>query len=51
MTGYGPCLDPKCPYPAEVIDRSWIDSTSGPVEHAATLCIAGHRFYGPTREE
>lgn len=48
MTEYVACLDPDCPAPAEVVDRSVWESTDGPVEHLATHCAAGHRFYAPT---
>ncbi len=35
---------PECALPAEVVDRFWLASTSGPVEHVSTRCVAGHRL-------
>lgn len=37
------CPEPGCEQVAEVIDRFALDSTSGPVEHVATFCVANHR--------
>lgn len=34
-----------CPDP-EVLDRSTVDGTAGPVEWLVTLCLRGHRFAG-----
>lgn len=31
---------PDCGAPAEVVDRYTLASTSGPVEHIATACVA-----------
>jgi hypothetical protein len=38
------CPDPACQAPAEVTDRFALPSTSGPVEHVRTRCLAGHGF-------
>lgn len=40
------CPDPECLSPAEVLDRSTVDGTAGPVEWLVTLCLRGHRFAG-----
>ena len=38
------CPEPTCQAPATVLDRFVLSSTSGPVEHAKTSCLAGHGF-------
>ena len=38
---------PDCGLPAEVIDRTVMPSTDGPVEHVKTRCITGHWFLTP----
>ena len=38
------CPDPTCQAPARIIERFWLDSTDGPVEHARTRCRLGHGF-------
>ncbi len=35
---------PECTLPAEIIERFWLYSTDGPVEHVAVVCVAGHYF-------
>lgn len=42
------CPDPGCTMPAEIIDRTVLASTDGPIEHARVLCVAGHGFFMPT---
>ena len=37
------CPEPGCFALAEVVDVFELDSTSGPVTHVATLCVADHR--------
>jgi hypothetical protein len=43
-----PCPEPTCDAPAEVTDRTTLDSTSGPVEHVRTHCLRKHLFLMPT---
>ncbi|WP_053205882.1 hypothetical protein [Jiangella muralis] len=38
---------PECALPATVTSRGRLSGTSGPVEHVAVHCVAGHRFLGP----
>ena len=38
---------PDCGLPAEVIDRSTLQSTDGPVDHVKTRCVVGHWFTTP----
>jgi hypothetical protein len=33
---------PQCGAPAEVVERFWLDSTDGPVEHLKTTCVSKH---------
>lgn len=40
-----PC--PGCDLPAEVLDRTSLASTDGPLEHVRTQCVAGHFFLMP----
>jgi hypothetical protein len=42
------CPEPGCSLPAEILDRMVLESTDGPIEHARTLCLSGHRFLMPT---
>jgi hypothetical protein len=35
---------PDCGRPAEVIDRVWLSSTDGPIEHVKTRCVTGPWF-------
>jgi hypothetical protein len=39
---------PDCGAPAEVTDRSVLESTDGPIEHARVLCVRHHWFLMPT---
>ena len=41
------CPEPDCLAPAEVVDRFTLASTDGPVDHAKTMCLAGHGFTPP----
>jgi hypothetical protein len=38
---------PECGEPAEVQDRSVLESTSGPVEHVKVMCVRRHWFLLP----
>lgn len=40
---------PQCGMLAEVLWRTCLDSTDGPVEHARTQCLARHVFLLPVR--
>lgn len=42
------CPEPGCPQSAAVSDRFVLESTEGPVEHAALRCGQGHAFRMPT---
>lgn len=42
------CPEPGCPQSASVSDRFVLESTEGPVEHAALRCGQGHAFRMPT---
>lgn len=42
------CPEPGCYLPAEILDRTVLESTDGPVEHARVACVGGHRFLMPT---
>lgn len=35
---------PECGAPAEVTDRSALESTGGPVEHVKIVCVRRHWF-------
>jgi hypothetical protein len=48
MSSLLPCPDPGCGATAEVIDRSTLSSTSGPIEHVKTRCVRRHVFLMPT---
>ena len=39
------CLE--CAAPAEVLWRSVLFSTDGPIEHVKVLCVRGHCFFLP----
>ncbi len=36
---------PECALPAEVLHRSTLQSTEGPVEHVKLQCVVGHWFF------
>ena len=36
---------PDCGAPAEVLYRSMLPSTDGPVEHVKIHCVAGHWYF------
>jgi hypothetical protein len=36
---------PECGLPAEVLYRSALQSTAGPVEHVKLQCVTGHWFF------
>ena len=38
---------PDCGLPAEVVSRTALPSTDGPIDHVKTLCITGHWFFSP----
>jgi hypothetical protein len=38
---------PECDQPAEVLSRTVLYSTDGPVEHARVLCVLDHFFFLP----
>ena len=38
---------PDCGLPAEVVSRTALPSTDGPIDHIKTLCITGHWFFSP----
>lgn len=42
-----PCPDPNCRGPAEVLDRTTLWSTCGPIEHVKTQCVHRHVFFMP----
>ena len=42
---------PDCGLPAEVIGRSTMPSTDGPIEHVKTRCITGHWYMTPVDYE
>jgi hypothetical protein len=33
---------PQCGAPAEIIERFWLDSTNGPIQHLQTICVSKH---------
>ena len=38
---------PRCGQPAEVVRRTHLCSTDGPIEHVSLLCLIGHVFLMP----
>jgi hypothetical protein len=42
------CPEPGCTLPAEILDRTLLASTDGPIEHARVMCPGGHGFLMPT---
>jgi hypothetical protein len=42
------CPDARCSGVAEVVDRTVLESTDGPVEHLRIECVRGHTFFCPT---
>jgi hypothetical protein len=41
------CPEEGCDQPAEILDRTMIESTDEPVEHVRVACLGGHRFLMP----
>jgi hypothetical protein len=41
------CPESRCPVVAEVVDRTVLESTDGPVEHVRIECVRGHTFFCP----
>jgi hypothetical protein len=41
------CPEPGCAAPAEIVDRSAMESTGGPVEHVRIRCVRRHWFFLP----
>jgi hypothetical protein len=41
------CPEPGCSSPAQVLDRSALQSTDGPIEHVRILCLNRHHFLLP----
>jgi hypothetical protein len=39
---------PECGLPAEVLQRSTLQSTEGPVDHVKLQCVTGHWFFMET---
>jgi hypothetical protein len=37
-----PIVCPECGAPARILERFWLDSTDGPVEHLKTGCANQH---------
>jgi hypothetical protein len=44
MTTMDTTTCPDCAAPAEVTDRSVLESTDGPIEHVKIRCVGGHWF-------
>lgn len=42
------CPELGCELPADVLDRTVLESTDGPVEHVRTACSGGHWFFMPS---
>lgn len=38
---------PQCGLPSETLDRDWLRSTDGPIEHVKIVCVQGHGFFMP----
>jgi len=41
------CPEADCSSPAEILDRSALQSTDGPIEHVRTRCLNRHHFLLP----
>ena len=41
------CPEPTCSSPAEIFDRSALQSTDGPIEHVRIGCLNRHYFLLP----
>jgi hypothetical protein len=41
------CPDPNCDAVAELVDRTALQSTDGPIEHVKVQCVRGHNFFMP----
>jgi len=41
------CPDPACSSPAQIFDRSAVQSTDGSIEHVRTRCLNRHYFLLP----
>ena len=41
------CPEPTCSSPAQIFDRSALESTDGPIEHVRTRCLNRHVFLLP----
>jgi hypothetical protein len=41
---------PQCAAPAEIVRRTVLESTDGPIEHAAVRCVERHHFVLPTSQ-
>lgn len=41
---------PECEHPAEIVHRTVLQSTDGPVDHVKIRCITGHVFMLPTED-
>jgi hypothetical protein len=42
-----PIACPQCGAPARIIERFWLDSTDGPIEHLKTGCVNHHWLTPP----
>jgi len=45
---YTRCLEPGCGMSAEVVERSLMESTDGPIEHIKTRCPRNHQLFYPS---
>lgn len=41
------CPEPGCSSPAQIVDRSALPSTDGPIEHVRVRCLNRHHFLMP----
>lgn len=41
------CPEPGCSSPAQILDRSALRSTDGPIEHVSVRCLSSHYFFLP----
>jgi hypothetical protein len=41
---------PQCTAPAEIVRRTVLESTDGPIEHVAVRCAQRHHFVLPTAQ-